>query len=263
MGFKTGAGVIFGATGGVTEAVLRYAAEVLTNVKNETAEFVEVRGMQGIRERVLTLGDVHLKIAIVHGLKNARTLVDALRKGQAEYDFIEVMACPGGCICGAGQPIVRDNKTRALRSEGLYNADKTLQLHTAQDNPYLQKCYQETLGEIGGKVAHELLHTSYHNRKRFEDAGFSVSENNSAQKLSVNVCVGTSCYVRGSQKLLEQTLAFVKGYKLDDSVDVRATFCFEQCDRGPTVRIGDVVLNKCTFEQVRDELQKQIATVPA
>jgi NADH-quinone oxidoreductase subunit G len=261
MGFKTGAGVIFGATGGVTEAVLRYAAEALTHVKNENAEFVDVRGMDGVRQRTLTLGDVTLKIAIVHGLKNARTLVEAIRKGEAEFDFVEVMACPGGCISGAGQPVAFDAKTRAARAEGLYNADKTLQLHTAQDNPYLQKCYQETLGEIGGKIAHELLHTQYHNRKRFDDAGFSVSENGAAKKLPVNVCVGTSCYVRGSQKLLEQTLGFVKDNGLDDSVAVRATFCFEQCDRGPTVRIGDTVLNKCTFEQVRSELKKQIATV--
>ena len=171
------------------------------------------------------------------------------------------MACPGGCISGAGQPVTFDSKARALRAEGLYNADKTLQLHAAQDNPYLQKCYQETLGDIGGTLAHELLHTHYKNRKRFDDVGFSVSENDTSKKLPVNVCVGTSCYVRGSQKLLEQTLAYVKDSELSDSVDVRATFCFEQCDRGPTVRIGDTVLNKCTIEQVRAELQKQITTV--
>ena len=261
MGFKTGAGVIFGATGGVTEAVLRYAAEVLTHVKNEAVEFVEVRGLEGVRERVMTLGDITLKIAIVHGLHNARKLAEALRRGQADYDFVEVMACPGGCISGAGQPVTFDPKARALRADGLYNADKTLQLHTAQDNPYLQKCYQETLGEIGGKVAHELLHTHYKSRKRFDDAGFSVSDNGETKKLPVNVCVGTSCYVRGSQKLLEQTLEYVKTNGLDDSVDVRATFCFEQCGRGPTVRVGDTVLNQCTLEQVRNALKKQATTV--
>ncbi|NLK41121.1 MAG: 4Fe-4S binding protein [Planctomycetes bacterium] len=261
MGFKTGAGVIFGTTGGVTEAVLRYAAEVLTHVKNETAEFVEVRGMEGVREKTITLGQVTLKIAIVHGLKNARDLVEALRSGRANYDFVEVMACPAGCISGAGQPVMYDPRGRALRAEGLYNADRTLQLHAPQDNPYLQRCYQETLGSIGSKLAHELLHTHYQHRKRFDDAGFSVTDNGTDEKLPVSVCVGTSCYVRGSQKLLEQILSFVKENGLDDSVDVRATFCFEQCDRGPTVRIGRMVLNKCTFEQVRFELQKQTALV--
>ena len=257
MGFKTGAGVIFGATGGVTEAVLRYAAEKLTHVKNENAEFVDVRGLDGVREQVMTLGDITLNIAIVHGLKNARTLAEAIRKGERSYDFIEVMACPGGCISGAGQPVTFDPKARARRAEGLYNADKTLQLHAAQDNPYLQKCYRETLGQIGGPTAHAWLHTKYKNRKRYEDAGFSVSDNGAPQKLQVCVCVGTSCYVRGSQKLMEQTLEYVKTAGLDDAVEVRATFCFEQCDRGPTVRIGQTVLNKCTIEQVRAELQKQ------
>jgi NADH-quinone oxidoreductase subunit G len=261
MGFKTGAGVIFGASGGVTEAVLRYAAEKLTNVKNENAEFTEVRGLEGVREQVLTLGDVTLKIAIVHGLKNARLLADAIRKGERTYDLIEVMACPGGCISGAGQPVSFDPKARALRAEGLYNADKTLQLHASQDNPYLQKCYRETLGQIGGPTAHAWLHTKYHSRKRYEDAGFSLSGNGTPQKLQVCVCVGTSCYVRGSQKLLETVLDYVKTAGLDDAVDVRATFCFEQCDRGPTVRIGQTVINKCTFDQVRDELHRQIAVV--
>ena len=261
MGFKTGAGVIFGATGGVTEAVLRYAAEKLTHIKNENAEFVEVRGLDGVREQTMTLGDITLRIAIVHGLKNARTLAEAIRKGERRYDFIEVMACPGGCISGAGQPVTFDPKARARRAEGLYNADKTLQLHAAQDNPYLQKCYRDTLGQIGGPTAHAWLHTKYKNRKRYEDAGFSVSDNGAPQKLQVCVCVGTSCYVRGSQKLMEQTLDYVKTAGLDDAVEVRATFCFEQCDRGPTVRIGQTVLNKCTVEQVRDELQKQTARV--
>ena len=261
MGFKTGAGVIFGTTGGVTEAVLRFAAEKLTHVKNENAEFTEVRGLEGVREQVITLGDITLKIAIVHGLKNARTLAEAIARGERQYDFIEVMACPGGCISGAGQPVAFDAKTRARRAEGLYNADKTLQLHAAQDNPYLQKCYRDTLGEIGGKTAHELLHTHYHSRKRFEDAGFSVSNNSAAKKLEVCVCVGTSCYVRGSQKLMEQTLELVKAEGLDDRVDVQATFCFEQCDRGPTVRIGKTVINKCSIEQIREELQKQVVAV--
>ncbi|MBE0534622.1 MAG: (2Fe-2S)-binding protein [Phycisphaerae bacterium] len=261
MGFKTGAGVIFGASGGVTEAVLRYAAEKLKSVKDENAEFVEVRGLEGVRERQLTLGDVTLKLAIVHGLRNAKTLAEAIRKGERAYDFVEVMACPGGCIAGAGQPIAYGPAVRGRRADGLYEADKTLQLHAAQDNPYLQKCYRETLGSIGGKTAHAWLHTKYKNRKRYEDASFSVSDNGVQQKLQVCVCVGTSCYVRGSQKLLERTLKHVKNAGLEDTVDVRATFCFEQCDRGPTVRIGQTVLNKCTFEQVCGELQKQTAMV--
>lgn len=259
LGFKTGAGVIFGASGGVTEAALRYAAEKLTNVKNENAEFIEVRGLDGIRELSMTLGDTQLKVAIVHGLQNVRKLADAVRAGEKQYDFIEVMACPGGCISGAGQPVSFDPKVRVMRAEGLYNTDKTLQLHASQDNPYVQKCYRETLGEVGGHNAHALLHTKYKNRKRYEHAGFSVTDNGASQKCQVNVCVGTSCYVRGSQKLLEKLLEYVKTSGLDRSVEVRTSFCFEQCDRGPTVRVGQTILNRCTFEQVCAELQQQTA----
>jgi NADH-quinone oxidoreductase subunit G len=171
------------------------------------------------------------------------------------------MACPGGCISGAGQPVTFDRQTRVHRAEGLYSTDKTLELHASQDNPYLQKSYRDTLGEIGGKTAHALLHTKYKNRKRYEDTGFTVSDNGSPQKLQVCVCVGTSCYVRGSQKLLERLLEHVKSTGLDEVAEVRTTFCFEQCDRGPTVRIGQTVINKCTFEQARNELQKQAALV--
>jgi NADH-quinone oxidoreductase subunit G len=261
LGFKTGAGVIFGATGGVTEAVLRYASEKLTGVKKDLPEFTEVRGMESVRTLNLTVGEVELKLAVVHGLKNARALAEQIRKGQCDYDLIEVMACPGGCVSGAGQPINLESDTRRLRANGLYETDKTLQLHASQDNPYLQKCYQETLGDIGGHTAHEWLHTHYRSRKRFDDDSFTVMEGAGSDKLQVCVCVGTSCYVRGSQKLLERIMQHVKEERLDNTVDVRATFCFEACDKGPTVRIGETVIHKCTFDDVKREIRKQAAVV--
>ena len=164
LGFKTGAGVIFGATGGVTEAVLRYAAEKLRGVKLEAFEFPEVRGRDGVREVSVTVGDVTLKLAVVHGLKNARRLAEDVRDGKCHYDLIEVMACPGGCVGGAGQPVTRDIEAKARRATGLYHADKMLQLHKSQENHLVAECYDKHLGEVGGHEAHRLLHTGYQSR---------------------------------------------------------------------------------------------------
>lgn len=263
LGFKTGAGVIFGTTGGVSEAVLRYAYEKLTGVKLDSPDFKEVRGPEGVRIKQLRLGDIELKLAIVHGLKNARAIAEEVRTGKADYDFVEVMACPGGCIAGAGQPVSFEPDTKQRRAEGLYNADKTLQLHTSQENPYLARCYDSTLDGIGGHRAHELLHTGYNSRKRVMDEGFSVLDPAATKALEINVCVGTGCYLRGSQRLLQQLVSHVKAQNLEGTVDVRATFCFEACDKGPNVRVGDVILHGCSFETVRAELDKQLAKVPA
>lgn len=261
LGFKTGAGVIFGTTGGVTEAVLRFASEKLTGVKTDMPEFTEVRGLESVRMATLTVGGTELKLAVVHGLKNARSIADQVRRGECRCDLIEVMACPGGCISGAGQPINSEASARQRRAIGLYDTDKTLQLHTSQDNPYLQKCYQDTLGDVAGHTAHELLHTHYCSRKRFDDDSFTVMEGAAAAKLQVCVCVGTSCYVRGSQKLLEKIMQYVKDETLAGTVDVRATFCFEACDKGPTVRIGETVVNQCTLDDVKREIRKQRAAL--
>ncbi|MCE5287970.1 MAG: iron hydrogenase small subunit, partial [Nocardiaceae bacterium] len=263
LGFKTGAGVIFGATGGVSEAVLRYAHEKLTGVRVDNVDFSEVRGMQGTRIKQIKLGDVDLKLAIVHGLRNARAIVEEIRAGTCNYDFIEVMACPGGCIAGAGQPVSFESDAKQLRAQGLYDCDKTLQLHKSQENPYVAKCYETTLGDIGGHRAHELLHTGYKSRKRVADEGFSVLEPGASKALEISVCVGTSCYLRGSQQLLQKIVNYVKEHDLEETVDVRATFCFEACDKGPSVRVGEVLMHHCTFDVVRTELEGQLAKVVA
>jgi len=130
MGFKTGAGVIFGNSGGVTEAVLRYAAEKVTGKVLEKVDFHEVRGEAGLREADVKVGELTLKLAVVHGLKNARALADKIKAGECSYDLIEVMACPGGCSRVAGQPVTREPlAARKERTRGLYSADKHLDLH--------------------------------------------------------------------------------------------------------------------------------------
>ncbi len=258
LGFKTGAGLIFGNSGGVSEAVLRYAAEVLTGLKSDSVDYHEVRGDDRLREARFTAGGVTLKLAIVSGLRAARELADRIRKGEYTCDFVEVMACPGGCVGGAGQPVTRDLNTRRERSRGLYTADKELQLHKAQENPMVSRCYAETLGEPNSPAAHALLHTHYRSRRRTEGDGVALTGEGEG-RLPVRVCVGTSCFVRGSQAILQALMRDLQARGLEDRVDLQATFCFEACNRGPTVRVGDEVFEKCTYEKARGAIESALA----
>jgi NADH-quinone oxidoreductase subunit G len=258
MGFKTGAGVIFGNSGGVSEAVLRYASEKVTGRKLENPDFPAVRGEDGLRIVTIPVDGVVLKLGIVHGLKNARTLAEKARRGKCDLDLIEVMACPGGCIGGAGQPVSRDQDIRRLRTKGLYDVDKNLDLHKSQENHFVTECYQKHLGEIGGKNAHRLLHTHYHNRRRIADETILLGENNGAEKVKVCVCAGTNCFLKGSQNILHDVLSQVQDRNLQDQVEVSASFCFENCDRGPTVSVDGRKLPNCTAETVRAEIDVKI-----
>ncbi len=259
LGFKTGAGVIFGNSGGVSEAVLRYAAEVITGTKVASPDFHAVRGEDGVRLATVTLGDTTLKLAVVHGLKNARALADKARSGECDLDLIEVMACPGGCIGGAGQPVSHDPEARRKRTRGLYDADKNLDLHSSQENPFVTECYAKHLGEIGGKRAHELLHTHYGNRRRIGDETIRLGEGPSEAKLNVRVCVGTNCFLKGSQAVLQGLLREVDENDLHDSVAISASFCFEKCERGPTVELDGKRIQRCQPEQAIAALREQLA----
>lgn len=167
MGESTGASVIFGTTGGVIEAALRTAYEWLTGQELAEVEFTPLRGMEGIREASVQVGDQQLKIGIAHGLGNARRLLENLRSGQAHYDAIEIMACPGGCIGGGGQPYHHGNMDVILkRQQALYQEDRNKVRRKAHENPMIQKLYEEYLGEPYGELAHELLHTEYVARER-------------------------------------------------------------------------------------------------
>lgn len=168
----TGAGVIFGATGGVMEAALRTVADVLTGSSLEDIEYHAVRGTEGIKEATVNIAGMDIKIAVAHGLGNARKLLTAVREGKADYQFIEIMACPGGCVTGGGQPIqsakvLAEIDLKAERAKALYAEDKALSLRKSHDNPYIKKLYEEYLGEPCGHKAHQLLHTHYHERPKY------------------------------------------------------------------------------------------------
>jgi len=263
LGFKTGAGVIFGNSGGVSEAVLRFAVEKLGGVKLQSADFPIVRGPEGIREATAHIGDAEVKIAIVHGLANARKIAEMARNGNCPYQLIEVMACPGGCIGGAGQPISEEFDARARRTESLYAVDKTLQLHKSQENPYVTRAYETTLEEPGSETAHHLLHTHYHSRKRIQDEDIALLPGAHAERVKVRVCVGTSCFVRGSQNLLRQILDHVEEHGLSQRVDIGATFCLERCDRGPSVAVGDKVIERCNLQMAVEALDDVLARAKA
>jgi NADH-quinone oxidoreductase subunit G len=257
FGFFTGAGLIFGASGGVTEAVLRYAAEKVSGEKLKSVEFEAVRGESGLREATVQVQGKDLKLAIVHGLRNARVVAEQVRAGKCSYDLIEVMACPGGCVGGAGQPITRSREARGLRAKGLYQADKMLQLHKSQDNVFVSECYAKFLGEIGGEKAHHLLHTHYQSRRRIAEDSLRLLDT-PENKVHMSVCVGTNCYVKGSQQLLHGLLHYVEEEGLQDLVDVRAAFCTENCGHGPTVTIEDEKLSQCTLEEALTALRGKV-----
>jgi NADH-quinone oxidoreductase subunit G len=257
FGFKTGAGVIFGNSGGVSEAVLRYAGEKLGITGAKTCEFMAVRGEQGVREVSIKAGDRTLRLAIVSGLGNAKKLLARIKKGEAQYDLVEVMACPGGCIGGAGQPASRDPQARAKRTKGLYENDGMLQLHKSQENPYINEIYQNSLGKPGSQKAHDLLHTHYHNRKRIKTDGINLSPRGAEKKLDIEVCFGTSCFVKGAQGVFKAVTDTITAEGLSAKVGVKASFCFEACDKGPVLRINGRRIEKCTPEKAREELLKE------
>ena len=173
MGEATGAGAIFGTTGGVMEAALRAAYEMITGEILENVEFREVRGERGIKKAEIKIADKKVRVAVAHGLGNANKIMEEIKNNKADYDFVEVMACPGGCIMGGGQPIKSSKERLAIdvrekRAEAMYNIDEKSQFRKSQDNPIMKKIYEEYIGKPGGEVAHKLLHTHYSRKEKYK-----------------------------------------------------------------------------------------------
>jgi NADP-reducing hydrogenase subunit HndD len=178
VGDYTGAGVIFGTTGGVMEAALRTAAFKLTGEELQSPNLTQVRGFDGIKEATFTIGGKEIKVAVAHGMKNAKVLLDDIRAGKSKYLFIEIMGCPGGCIAGGGQPYVKpcflpneDNDIldtyKQNRVSALYQEDESKALRVSHKNPQIIKLYEEYLEKPNSHKAHELLHTHYTAKERF------------------------------------------------------------------------------------------------
>ena len=166
LGAGTGAAVIFGTTGGVMEAALRTAYEVLTGKELKKLDFEAVRGMEGIKQATVAVGDLPVKVAVAHGLSNAKALMEKVKAGEADYHFIEIMCCPGGCIGGGGQPVPTNSEIRKKRAEAIYREDRGLPLRKSHENPEVQEVYREFLVKPLGEKSHHLLHTHYTPRPR-------------------------------------------------------------------------------------------------
>ena len=180
MGEYTGAGVIFGATGGVMEAALRTAYFALTGKEHEAIKFEEVRGMKGLKEAAFNIAGKDIKVAIASGMRNAKVLLDQMRAGTSPYTFIEIMGCPGGCVNGGGQPYVKPaflpnedadilDTYRDKRAQALYSEDERQAARQSHNNKQIQQLYKEFLGEPNSHKAHKLLHTSYKAKVRFPE----------------------------------------------------------------------------------------------
>ena len=172
MGEATGAGAIFGTTGGVMEAALRTAYETITGKELKKLDFEAVRGGEGIKKATVKIGDNEVKVAVANGLANAQKIMEEIKSGKAEYQFVEIMACPGGCVMGGGQPIKTSKQRseydiRKLRAECLYDIDEKSTIRKSHENPTIKKLYKEFLEEPGSNKAHELLHTTYHKRNKY------------------------------------------------------------------------------------------------
>jgi len=162
LGLSTGAAVIFGTSGGVMEAALRTVYEVVTGKELANVDFEGVRGLNGVKEAEVDLDGKKVKVAIANGLKNARVILDKIRAGDCEYQFVEIMCCPGGCIGGGGQPWGTTKATKEARMAGLYQADRELPIRQSHKNPAVKALYDEFLGKPLSRKSHELLHTHYH-----------------------------------------------------------------------------------------------------
>ena len=173
FGEASGAGVIFGATGGVMEAALRTATDILNGSSTDNIEYDAIRGFEGIKQVETTVGGMCIRGAVAHGLSNARRLLNMVKRGEIDVQFIEVMACPGGCINGGGQPYqsseVRNwSDVTQLRAKALYQEDRKMFVRKAHNNPAIKRIYKDFLGMAGGTMAHKLLHTHYKKREKYQ-----------------------------------------------------------------------------------------------
>ncbi|MDD3153856.1 MAG: [FeFe] hydrogenase, group A [Victivallaceae bacterium] len=262
LGFSTGGGVIFGTTGGVMEAALRFAAEKVTGKKLADVNFTEVRGLAPRKESLVDLGDVKLRLAVVHGLANARALIEDIKAGRVQYDFVEVMACPGGCVAGGGQPVTENDSIRKLRANGLYSADRTNQLQKPQDNYLVEECYKESFGgHAGSHEAHEALHTVYQNRSQVFDPKSIVINGSAPRKVEITVTLSARKAGSPGEALLNRVCEFVRKENLAEQVVLSAAFSARDTDFDKScVTIGESAIDGADLDTRFDQIESAIRT---
>ena len=219
----SGAGVLFGASGGVAEAAMRMAVEKITGESlTDHLEFEEVRGFEGLKEANIKAGKEKVKIAVISGLANAEPIIDKIIKGEnVGYDLIEVMACPGGCICGAGHPVPEKVFTLKNRQDVLINIDKTSKYRKSQENPDILRLYNEFYKEANSPLAHKLLHTVYSNMKA-DHSGIDPKKKNDSAFITheFTVCVCDTCVKKGAWRIFSNIEKSIIELKMDPFINI-------------------------------------------
>lgn len=220
----TGAGVLFGASGGVAEAALRMAVEKLTGkVLEEHLDFEEIRGFEGVKESTIEVNGIKLRTAVISGLHNAEPIVEKIIQGiPVGYDLIEVMACPGGCICGAGHPVPEKIDALERRQQVLINIDKTSKYRKSQENPDILRLYEDFYGEANSPLAHELLHTHYAPQNG-DSSGAAVRKKADSAFVTreYTICMCDDCTAKGSKELYNNLTATIAQLKMDPFINVK------------------------------------------
>lgn len=258
FGEHTGAGVIFGYSGGVAEAALRYAYKKLTGEELKGVVLPAPKEGESLRDAEVSINGTKVRIAAVNSLLEASKLVEKIQKGEAQYELVEVMACPGGCVGGGGQPAGDNPFKKAKRGKGLESIDKDSKERISDKNTSLCKVYADWLKEPNSEVAHNTLHTRYHNRKRITDQDISIEQAIKKPTVNIQVCVGTCCYQQGSYDTMDRLYHLVEKNGLSDSVKLSATFCFEKCGKGPNISINGKILSGVHVEDADRIFEEQI-----
>lgn len=220
----SGAGILFGASGGVAEAALRMAVEKLTGkVLTDHLEFEEIRGFEGVKESTIDANGTKVRVAVVSGLKNAEPIIEKILNGvDVGYDLIEVMACPGGCICGAGHPVPEKIDSLEKRQQVLVNIDKVSKYRKSQENPDILRLYNEFYGEPNSPLAHELLHTHY--TPKHGDSTCSPERKKGTAAFDVQeftICMCESCMEKGAENLYNDLSSKIRLFKMDPFVQIK------------------------------------------
>ncbi|MCR4430861.1 MAG: [FeFe] hydrogenase, group A [Tepidanaerobacteraceae bacterium] len=250
LGFATGGGLIFGGGEGVATAVIR-------TLGREPVFRTHGEGGQ-IKTAEIEYDGKIIKAAAVSGLNNAKKLLEDIRDGKEYYDLVEVMACSGGCVGGGGQPQPNTDDARESRKKGLLGSEKLMQLKSPAENPIIKDLYRDHLYSPGSEKAHELLHTTYRNRKRIGGEICFSEDIKKAGKVSVKVCVGTCCYLSGSYDLFSALKEIANEERFKDRIELSATFCLENCAQSPCAMVDDILIGKATVEKVIDEVLKKV-----
>jgi len=254
----SGAGVLFGASGGVAEAALRMAVEKLTgNVLTDHLDFEEIRGFQGVKEATVEANGAKIRVAVISGLHNAEPIIEKIIQGvPIGYDLIEVMACPGGCICGAGHPVPEKIDSLDKRQQVLVNIDKTSKYRKSQENPDILRLYDEFYGEANSNLAHTLLHTHYE-QKSGDSISCKVRKKGNSAFITqeFTICTCDECSSKGSNELYTRMLDTIKQLKMDSFIDVKTI----RLDKTHSVDGVYVTLNGQLIEENKlDNIYKSI-----